>query len=209
MADTTGTVFVVDDDAAVLKALARLLRTHGLKVHTFNSAKLFLEQHDPSVPGCLLLDVAMPELTGLELQEALTPCLEHRMIIFLSGHSDIPVAIRAMRAGAVHFLTKPVNDQVLLAAIHEALERDRVARAAGAVERASQERLATLTPRERQVMQHVVAGQLNKVIAGELGTVEKTVKVHRSRVMKKMGARSVADLVRIAVRLGIGNTMYR
>ncbi len=149
----------------------------------------------------------MPELTGLQVQEALAASLACRMIVFVSGQSDIPVAIRAMRAGAIHFLTKPVDEQEILAAVHEALDRDRVGRSRVAVKVASQEKLATLTPRERQVMQHVVVGQLNKEIARELGTAEKTVKVHRGRVMKKMGARSLADLVRIAVRLGMGRTL--
>jgi len=198
------TIFIVDDDPRVLRGLARLLRCHGLQVRTFTSAKLFLEEHDPFVPGCLILDVAMPDLTGLELQDALEKCTQRRMIIFLSGHGDIPVATRAMRAGAVHFLTKPVNDKALLSAVHEALERDRMARIASAANITSQKRLATLTPREREVMERVVDGRLNKEIASELGTVEKTVKVHRGRVMSKMGARSLAELVRIALRLGIG-----
>jgi len=198
------TVFIVDDDTRVLQALARLLKSHGFQVRTFHSAKHFLEEHDPYIPGCLILDVAMPELTGLQLQDTLAKCAQRRMIIFLSGHGDIPVATRAMRAGAVHFLTKPVNDKVLLSAVNEALERDRLARISSAAKLSSQKRFATLTPREREVMEHVVDGRLNKEIASDLGTVEKTVKVHRGRVMSKMGARSLAELVRIALRLGIG-----
>jgi FixJ family two-component response regulator len=197
----TATIFIVDDDARVLRALRRLIASHGFDVRTYSSANVFLEEHDSSVAGCVIMDVAMPELTGLEVQERLAQRLANRMIVFLTAYGDIPAATQAMRRGAVHFLTKPVDEDVLLEAIGEALEKDRLTRRATAVRRSAQERFATLTPREREVMQLVVRGQLNKEIAGELGTVEKTIKVHRARVMTKMGARTVADLVRLALRL--------
>lgn len=200
----SGTVFIVDDDPAILKALARLMQFHRLQAQTFRSARNFLEQHDDSAPGCLILDLAMPEVSGLELQHILASENSQRPIIFLTGHSDVPDAIRAMRAGAVHFLTKPVNSKDLLAAVHEALEKDQVWRSVRAEVTAGQKRLAALTPREREVMAYVVKGLLNKQIAVEMGTVEKTVKVHRARVMHKMGVRSLAELVRVAGRLGFG-----
>src|SRR5262249_19941768 len=151
--DAAGTVFVVDDDRAVLRALARLFRAHALPVETFSSAKDFLDAHDPSIPGCLVLDIAMPGLTGLELQQALIKTT--RMIVFLTGHSDVTSAVRAMHAGAVDFLIKPVDDKVLLAAVYEALDRDRRYRATQAAMVSNLHRLETLTRRERQVMEHV------------------------------------------------------
>ena len=155
------------------------------------------------MPGCVVLDLAMPGLNGLELQTALAASGCQRPIIFVSGHGDVPSSVRAMKAGAVDFLTKPVSEENLLAAIRRAIDRDRLMRQARAELQAIGERLNTLTPREREVLQHVVAGQLNKQIAADLGTVEKTVKVHRSRVMEKMGVRSLADLVRMAERIGV------
>jgi len=199
-----GTVFVVDDDPVILKALSRLLRSHRLQVQTFQSAKSFLEQHDDSVPGCLVLDIAMPDVSGLELQKILKSANSQRPIVFLTGHSDVPNAIRAMRDGAINFLIKPVNSRILLDAVSEALQKDRLERSARAEVMSVQNRLAALTPREREVMGYVVKGLLNKQIAVELGTVEKTIKVHRARVMHKMGVRSLAELVRIAGHLGIG-----
>jgi FixJ family two-component response regulator len=200
--NTQGTVFIIDDDPAVLKALERLLRSHGFQVQAFGSTNAFLEKHDPSVPGCLLLDVIMPEQNGLDLQRLLANSGCHRMIVFLSGRSDVTVAATAMRAGAVHFLSKPFRPDDLLNALHEALEKDRRARMAQAQAASVRERLDRLTPREREVLQHVVAGRLNKQIAFELGTVEKTVKVHRARMMRKMGVQSVAELVRVVERFG-------
>ena len=198
------TVFVVDDDAAVLKSLSRLLRSAGLAVATFSSPRQFLDRHDPDTPGCLVLDVAMPGLNGLELQQALIASGHELPIIFLTGHGDIPMTVQAMKRGAVDFLTKPVNDENLLKAIRVAIEKDRLQRQARANVTEIQQRLATLTPREREVLQHVISGQLNKQIAADLGTVEKTVKVHRARVMQKMKVQSVAELVRLAERAGFG-----
>lgn len=199
----TPTVFVVDDDLAVRTSLARLLRSARLEVATFGSAQEFLNGHDPRAPGCLLLDVSMPGLNGLELQEALRVNGSAIPIVFLTGHSDVPSSVQAMKHGALDFLTKPVHDDDLLAAVRAAIERDVVLRRARAELDDILQRLATLTPREREVLIHVVSGQLNKQIAGDLGTVEKTIKVHRAGVMDKMGAHSVADLVRFAERAGI------
>ena len=203
MNDETATVFLVDDDLSILRALTRLLRAGGHQVSAFRSPRDFLAQHDAAVPGCVVLDLAMPGLNGLELQAALAAAGSQRPIVFISGHGDVPSSVRAMKAGAVDFLTKPVSQENLLAAIQRAIECDRVMRQARAELQAIDERLNRLTPREREVFQHVVAGQLNKQIAVDLGTVEKTVKVHRSRVMEKMGVRSLADLVRIAERIGL------
>jgi FixJ family two-component response regulator len=195
------TVFVVDDDPAVLKGLSRLLRSVQLPIATFGSAQEFLERHDRRAPGCLVLDVSMPGLNGLELQEALTEKNIVIPIIFMTGHGDVPMSVYAMKHGAFDFLTKPVNGDDLIKAVHAALEKDRIARQARNELDEIQERLATLTPREREVMNHVVTGQLNKQIALDLGTVEKTIKVHRARVMEKMKVQSVAELVRLTERL--------
>jgi FixJ family two-component response regulator len=203
MTDSVFTVFLVDDDARVLKALARLLQTRGFEVRPFTSPQTFLADHDASVPGCAVLDVSMPDLDGLALQQALTAGGSQRPVIFLTGKGDIPTGVRAMRAGAIDFLTKPVNDADLLAAIARAEKEDSEIRSANASLDSINARLAMLTPREREVMTHVIAGRLNKQIAGDLGTVEKTVKVHRGRVMNKLGVRSVADLVRLAEKAGI------
>ena len=200
----TPTVFIVDDDAAVLKSLARLLRSARLNVLAFGSPQEFLERHDPLAPGCLVLDLAMPGLNGLELQEALAKKDSAIPIIFLTGHGNIPTSVQAMKRGALDFLTKPVNDGDLLKAIRAAIEKDRIARLARAELDDIQARLATLTPREREVLTHVVSGQLNKQTAADLGTVEKTIKVHRARVMMKMKVDSVAELVRLTERAGIG-----
>jgi len=197
------TVFVVDDDPGVLRALTRLLRADGLEALSFASPKAFLEQHDATTPGCVVLDIAMPGLNGLELQQALMKLGAPRPIVFLSGRGDIPTSVQAMKAGAVDFLTKPVNGKTLLAAVRKANDLDSRARQAQSEQRAVARRLATLTPREHEVLQHVIAGQLNKQIAADLGTVEKTIKVHRARVMEKMGIRSVAELVRMADQAGI------
>lgn len=197
------TVFIVDDDSAVLKSLARLLRSARLNVMAFGSPQEFLERHDPRAPGCLVLDLAMPGLNGLELQAALTVKGSAIPIIFLTGHGNIPTSVQAMKRGALDFLTKPVNDDDLLKAVQVAIEKDRIARIARAELEDIQARLDSLTPREREVLTHVVSGQLNKQTAADLGTVEKTIKVHRGRVMEKMKVQSVAELVRLAERAGI------
>jgi len=197
------TVFLADDDPGVLKALSRLLRAKGYDVRSYMSPLEFLARHDAAVPGCAVLDVAMPGLDGLALQQVLTAGGLHRPVIFITGKGDIPTSVRAMKAGAIDFLTKPVNDKDLLAAIARAEEQDSKSRQIHAELAAIQARITTLTPREREVLSHVVAGRLNKQIAGELGTVEKTIKVHRSRMMEKLGVRTVADLVRMAEKVGI------
>ena len=196
-------VFVVDDDPSLRHALTNLLRSVGLRVATFGSAREFLAGPRPDAPGCVVLDVRLPGLSGLDLQHELAAAQIDLPIIFITGYGDIPMTVRAMKAGAVEFLTKPFRDQDLLDAIQHALERDRVAwhrRAALAALRLCYDRL---TPREREVMRLVVAGLLNKQIAAELGTSEIMVKVHRGQVMRKMQAASVADLVRMAAHLRI------
>ncbi len=201
MSDVEPTVFIVDDDPAVLKSLSRLLRATRFTVVTFGSPQEFLEQHNPHIPGCLVLDVAMPGLNGLELQEALRVKGSAIPIIFLTGHGDIPMSVQAMKGGALDFLTKPVRDEDLLKAVEAALEKDRIERQSRAELDDIEKRLATLTPREREVLSHVVSGQLNKQIAYDLGTVEQTIKVHRARVMEKMKVNSMAELVRLTERL--------
>lgn len=203
MSQAEPTVFIVDDDPAVLKSLSRLLRASQVNVVTFSSPQDFLQRYDPHTPGCLVLDVAMPGLNGLELQEALRIKGSAIPIIFLTGHGDIPMSVQAMKGGALDFLIKPVQDKDLLKAVEAALEKDRIERQSRAELDDIQERLATLTPREREVLIHVVSGQLNKQIAYDLGTVEKTIKVHRARVMEKMKVGSVAELVRLTERAGI------
>jgi len=197
------TVFIVDDDASVLKAVARLLRSAGFKTALFSSPQQFLDEHDSEVSGCLVLDVAMPKMNGLELQQILIAQNSELPIIFLTGHGDIPMSVRAIKQGAVDFLTKPVNDSDLISAIQNAIETNRVARQARSKLNELQQRLATLTPREREVLSHVVSGQKNKQIALDLGTVEKTIKVHRAHLMVKLQVRSLAELVKLSERLGI------
>jgi FixJ family two-component response regulator len=205
MREPTPTVYVVDDDPDVLKAIDRLLQSVGLNVATFPSPQQFLENYVRNAPGCLVLDLALPGLSGLELQRTLEREASVLPIVFLTGRGDIASSVQAMKHGAADFLTKPVDDAELIAAIHEALARDQ------ALRRASMERervakcLATLTERERQVLERIVAGRLNKQIAAELGTVEKTIKFHRANLMRKMGVRVVADLVKLAERAGLGS----
>ena len=197
------TIFLVDDDAAVLKGSRRLLTAAGFNVETFDSADAFLQHHDPAASGCLILDMAMPGLNGLELQRALNERQSFLPIIFLTGRVDVPMSVQAMKDGALDLLLKPVDESDLLAAIERALARDRELRESNEQTADVEERIATLTPRERQVLAHVVEGRLNKQIAGDLGTVEKTIKVHRARMMEKMRVRSVAELVRLMERAGI------
>ena len=197
------TVFLVDDDPGVLRALTRLLRASGREVRAFSSPDEFLEQHDPAAPGCLVLDVVLPQRNGLDLQRDLAASGAERAVVFITGGGDIPTSVRAMKAGAVDFLIKPFEDGQLLAAVQAALEKDERMRRARAERRAAERKLASLTSRERQVLEHVVSGQLNKHIASELGTVVKTIKVHRGRIMQKMGAGSLVELVRLADAAGI------
>jgi FixJ family two-component response regulator len=196
-------VFVVDDDASIREAVGSLLRSVGIKVQLIGSAHEFLTSPKPDVPACLVLDVRMPGLSGLDCQRQLAEVGFHIPIIFVTGHGDIPMSVRAMKDGAVDFLIKPFRDQDLLDAVQQAIERDRATRADEQATAALRERFASLTEREREVMAWVITGRLNKQIAGELGTSEITVKVHRGHVMRKMHADSVPDLVRMAGRLGM------
>lgn len=203
MSEPVPTVFVIDDDPSVLKALARLLRSIELKVTTFASPHEFLEQFEADIPGCLVLDFSMPDLNGLELQQQLAGRNIQAPVIFLTGHGDIPMSVQAMKQGAVDFLIKPVDDHDLIEAIHAAIEKDRIRRLTQSELTEIRRKLATLTPREYEVLSHVVSGRLNKQIAADLGTVEKTIKVHRAHLMTKLKVRSLADLVRLAERVGI------
>lgn len=196
-------VFVVDDDVGTRESLKNLIRSVGLRVEAFASAQDFLRSTRPDVPGCLVLDVRLPGLSGLDLQKRMAEVELAIPIVFITGHGDIPMSVRAMKAGAVEFLTKPFRDQELLDAIQQALERDRNAREQRAEVQALRSRYRLLTPREREVMALVVTGLLNKQIAGELGTSEASVKVHRQHVMEKMQAGSLAALVRMADRVGV------
>ncbi len=203
MAQASETVFVVDDNPSVRDALANLIQSVGLHVQGFASAQEFLASPIPDAPACLILDVRMPGLSGLDCQRQLSEAGIHLPIIFITAHGDIPMSVRAIKAGALEFLTKPFRDQDLLDAIQQALERERARRSNEEETVRLRECFASLTPREREVMAGVVSGRLNKQIAGELGTSEVTVKVHRSHVMQKMHATSVAHLVRMADRLGL------
>ncbi len=200
MMPETPRVYLVDDDPSVRRALSRLLGAEGHRVESFGSAEAFLDAHDPEARGCVLLDLDLPGMDGFGVQSSLCDGASARPVVFLTGHGSIPASVRAMKAGAVDFLVKPVEAAPLLAAVADALERDRAARAREHGRQDLDARLASLPPREREVMDLVVAGRLNKQIADDLGIAEKTTKVHRGRMMKKMGARTVADLVRIVTR---------
>jgi FixJ family two-component response regulator len=194
-------VFVVDDDPAVCEALSSLLRAVGLRAQTFRSAHEFVGHPRQDAPACVVLDVRLPGLSGLDLQRDLMKSGAPIPIIFLTGHGDVPMSVQAMKAGAVEFLTKPFRDQQLLDAIHEAIARDRMERTERAERDALRQRYESLSPREREVMAGVVDGRLNKQIAAALGITEITVKVQRARMMKKMHAESLADLIRTSERL--------
>ena len=199
-------VFVIDDDPSMQRSLDTLLRSVGLDVRLFSSAQEFMQTARPDAPACLVLDVRLPGMSGLAFQQELVESGVAIPVIFITGHGDVPMTVRAMKAGAAEFLTKPFDDQVLLDAIHAAIERDRARRRHTAALAEVQGRYRTLTEREREVMQLVVAGRVNKQIAAELGLSLVTVKVHRGQVMRKMLARSVAELVRMADRLGVPGT---
>ena len=203
MSEPDAMVFVVDDDAQTRDALKNLMRSVGLHVEVFASAQDFLRSKRPDVPACLVLDVRLRGLSGLDLQKRMAEAKIEVPIIFITGYGDIPMTVQAMKAGAVEFLTKPFRNQELLDAIQQALERDRTTRDQRAKNEELYDRYDSLTPREREVMTLVVAGLLNKQIAGELGTSETTVKNHRHQLMEKMGADSVAELVKMAYKLGI------
>ena len=199
-----GIVYLLDDEPEMVKALTRLLRAKRFEVRGFTSVRAFLEACRPKETACLVLDVAMPELDGLELQRRLTHEGILLPIIFVTGHGDIPMSVHAIKAGATDFLTKPVDAAALVRAVCAALELAESRRRENAEAAALATRLASLTPREREVMEHVVAGRLNKQIAADLGTGESNIKLHRAHVMRKMGVESLADLVRAAEWLGIG-----
>ena len=200
----SGTVFVVDDDPSARKGLARLMKSAGYAVETFGSAREFLERNtQPTTAACAVLDLNLPGLNGLDLQKALRATAPPLPIIFLTGHGDVNSSVRAMKGGAVDFFTKPVNDQELLLAIGQAVERHRKDSVQHAERQELQQRFELLTTREREVMSLVVRGWMNKQVAAELGTVEKTIKVHRARLIEKMGVQSLADLVRMAEKLGL------
>jgi two-component system response regulator FixJ len=197
------TVFIIDDDASVRKSLSRLLRSAGFEVETFATAELFLKREHYDGIGCLVLDVRMPGISGIDLQDELSRADYSMPIVFITGHGNIPMGVQAIKKGAVDFLAKPFEDEELLQAVMEAIEKDTRGRAEYAEVHEVRERIALLTARERDVFRYVITGMLNKQIAHELGIAEKTVKVHRGRIMEKLGADSVADLVRLAEKAGI------
>ena len=206
MTEIPSIVFVVDDDASVRNALKSLIRSVGLQVELFGSAQEFLQSKRPHAPSCLILDIRLPGISGLDFQRKLAEAGNFIPIIFITGHGDIPMSVRAMKGGAVEFLTKPFRDQDLLDAIHVALERDRVRRQREDEIATLKHRFEWLTPREREVLPLVVSGLPNKQIADKIGTSETTVKVHRGQLMRKMGADSLPELVRMAERIGIRTT---
>ena len=202
MPDAHPIIILIDDDASFRRSTERLLESAGFQVQSFTSATVFLKNQRPEEPACLVLDVRMPELSGLDLQQRLAQAGIRIPIIFLTGYGDVPISVQAIKAGAMEFLTKPVRPEVLLEAIGQALERDRDTLAKESALTALRQHYELLTPREREVMTLVVAGLLNKQVGAELGATEKTVKFHRAHIMRKMQAQSLADLVRMAGRLG-------
>jgi len=199
-------VFIVDDDEAVRGSLRLLLKSVGLTPHAMGSAREFLSKYDPLQPGCLVLDVRMPEMSGLELQEQLNLQGAIIPVIFITGHGDVPMAVEAMQAGAFDFLQKPFRDQDLIDRIQRALEKDRSNRAALTERNVIRQRLESLTPREREVLSMVTSGKANKIMASDLRVSQRTVEIHRARVMEKMGATSLAQLVRMVMDLDVGTT---
>lgn len=206
MSDVTPIIFVVDDDISVRESLDLLIRVGGWQPETFASADEFLARPAPTVPNCLILDVSLPGLNGLDLQTRVAAERPEMPIIFITGFGDVPMTVKAMKAGAVEFLTKPFRDDALLSAIEQAIQRSRLALDGQADLRSLRDRYASLSGRERQVMALVIAGLLNKQVAGELGISEITVKAHRGRMMQKMAAGSFADLVKMGERLGVGRS---
>jgi FixJ family two-component response regulator len=202
MTNVSPTIYLVDDDERVLVALKRLLTSEGYFVTCYSGGEEFLRNHDQDVPGCAIVDLSLPGIDGFGIQDAISSGLAGRPVIFLTGRGDIPASVKAMKAGAIDFLAKPADASMLLAAVEQALRRDCEAREDRGRRTAVEQRLSSLTPREREVLTRVVAGRLNKQIAVELGIVEKTIKVHRGRMMSKMGVRTVADLVRLVGRNG-------
>ena len=203
MSEAESTIFVIDDDLSVRQSLESLIKSVGWRVRTYGSAQEFLGSGHLEAPGCIVLDVRLPGLSGLDLQQALLRAKSHLPVIFITGHGDIPMSVQAMKAGAVEFLPKPFREQDLLDALKLALDRDRITRQQRAELAALRTRYDSVTPREQQVMGLLVTGLLNKEIAATLGVSEVTIKVHRSQIMQKMQADSLANLVRMAERLGI------
>jgi len=203
MGEPASIVFVVDDDPSVRRAIKRLVESVGWHVELFGSATEFINSSRPDVASCLVLDIRLPGISGLDFQRELVQAKNEIPMIFITAHGDIPMTVRAMKAGAVEFLTKPFRDQDLLDAIQLGLERDRVRRQRQAETAMLRERLESLTPREREILPLVVSGLLNKQVGAEIGATEATVKVHRSQLMRKMGASSLADLVRMSEKMGI------
>jgi FixJ family two-component response regulator len=204
MTEDAPIVYVVDDDLSVRRSLARVIRAAGYRVKTFAQARDFLDQKESKDPHCLVLDINLPDRSGLDLQRDLSSEGDSTPIVFITGYGTVPITVQAMKGGAVEFLEKPVDQQSLLKAVHRAIEKDRRMKQHVNDLREIQQRLASLTPREKEVLPYVVSGLLNKQVALKLGTTEKTIKVHRARILRKMRADSLVDLARLAQKVGIG-----